>query len=186
MASTNLTLSYLLQCRESISYLPHPWPYLPTNSKTLNNLAPLATKIPSTSTSTTNPIDSTIPTPQQEQYPHHPLSHPSLPPHTLFSQSALIYSTGIFASENYPPIGISKLSPIKPLSEPRASTAPQRAAGRRVEKWSLSRFEGNAEIGRGAMIWAADRFCNELGRKGFKEEDSRSSGEVEEIETHEV
>lgn len=148
MASTNLTLSYLLQCRESISYIPHPWPHTPR--ETLASLAPLAPTTPTTSSS--------APSPREDP---HPLSHPALPDHTLFSQSALIFSTGIFASNPYPPIGISKASPIEPLSKPRAGTMPQRAAGKKVEKWSTDRFESNAEKGRTAMEHAAERFWRE-------------------------
>ena len=146
MASTNLTLSYLLQCRESISYLPHPWPH--AVPETLEQLAPPAATLPERPASTP-------PTPIT---PPHPLSHPALPSHTLFSQSALIYSTGIFASNPYPPVGISKASPIEPLSMPRAKTLPQRAAGRKVETWSTERFEMNAENGRAAMEHAARSF----------------------------
>lgn len=142
MASTNLTLAYLLQCRESISYLPLPWPHIPSDP----SLAPLS------STSHLGAYS-----PHSPSTPPHPLSHEAFPPHTLFSQSALIFSTGIFASEAYPPIGISKASPILPLHYPRAATAPQRAAGRKVERWSTDRFESNAETGRGAMMDAAQR-----------------------------
>lgn len=160
MASTNLTLSYLLQCREAISYLPYPWPY---DSATATLLAPLAFKVKDDSTSTPPP-----PPPSA-----HPLSHPTLPPHTLFSQSALLFSTGIFASENYPPIGISSASPIEPLTLPRAATAPQRAAGRKVERWSQDRFVGNAETGRGAMEYSASRFWKELAKvEAVREEDT--------------
>ncbi|KAM0751797.1 hypothetical protein T439DRAFT_324991 [Meredithblackwellia eburnea MCA 4105] len=154
MASTNLTLSYLLQCRESISYLPHPWPYTP---ETASTLAPLADQISlrEDDEPATSPLPSNSPK-------AHPLSHPTLPPSTLFSQSALIYSTGMMASNPYPPIGISKHSPIPPLSQPRAGTAPQRAAGKRVERWSTDRFEMNAENGRRAMEYAAGRFWDEF------------------------
>ncbi|KAL8279251.1 hypothetical protein RQP46_008288 [Phenoliferia psychrophenolica] len=146
MASTNLTLSYLLQCRESISYIPYPWPH--AVPETLETLAPLAATLEGRPTSTP-------PTPVPKP---HPLSHPAMPSHTLFSQSALIYSTGIFASNPYPPVGISKASPIEPLSMPRAKTMPQRAAGKKVETWSTERFEMNADKGRAAMEHAARRF----------------------------
>jgi hypothetical protein len=155
MASTNLTLAYLLQCRETISYLPHPWPHAP-------GVNPSRTSIPN-SASLSSPSTSF-----NKQDPH-PLSHASLPPHTTFNQAALIFSTGIFASTAYPPTGISTSSPIEPLSQPRASTAPQRAAGRKVEKWSQGRFEMNAEKGRGAMEHAAWKFWRS--ESGKMEED---------------
>ncbi|KAI5481044.1 PRELI/MSF1 domain protein [Pseudohyphozyma bogoriensis] len=129
MASTNLTLSSLLQCRESIAYLPHPWPYSPITSSTLAPQEPDSPPAPGSAPPST---------------PAHPLSHPSMPPTTLFTQSALFFSTGIFAAAPYPPTGISPLSPIAPLSLPRAQTAPQRAAGGKVERWSRDRFEMNA------------------------------------------
>lgn len=148
MASTNLTLSHIMQCREAISYIPHPWPHLP--APTASQFAPsLAKGIKATSSPSPPP-------------PEHPLSHPALPPSTLFSQSALIFSTGIFASQPYPPIGISLLSPVEPLSLPQAGTMPQRALGKKVEKWGKDRFETNAETGRNAMqlmaakLWEAE------------------------------
>ncbi|SGY68095.1 BQ5605_C004g02848 [Microbotryum silenes-dioicae] len=148
MASTNLTLSHIMQCRESISYLPLPWPHVP--EKTVAQLAPSllssSTPRPSTSSSPSYPTS------------RHPLSHPSLPPSTLFSQSALIFTTGKLAAEPYPPIGISAHSPIKPRSFPSASTFPQRAAGKKIEQWAQGRFEMNADGGRGAMEWAAKKF----------------------------
>ncbi|KAK4705938.1 hypothetical protein P7C70_g264, partial [Phenoliferia sp. Uapishka_3] len=153
MASTNLTLSYLLQCRESISYLPFPWPHIAP--ETMATLAPLAPTLPR-------------PPPSTSDLKPHPLSHPTLPSHTLFSQSALIYSTGIFASNPYPPVGISKASPIEPLSMPRAKTMPQRAAGKKVEIWSTERFVGNAEKGRAAMDYAARRFWLSEGDQGVR------------------
>lgn len=141
MASTNLTLAYIMQCREAISYLPHPWPHAPSAP----SLAPLAStvKLP--------------PPPTMTHDSRHPLSHPSFPPHTLFSQSALIFTTGMFASEPYPPIGISVDSPIEPFTYPKAATGMQRAAGRKVERWGTDRFECNAETGRSAMLDAAER-----------------------------
>ncbi|SCV72583.1 BQ2448_4120 [Microbotryum intermedium] len=151
MASTNLTLSHIMQCRESISYLPLPWPHVP--EETVAQLAPSllsssasSSPLPSTSSSSSGPTS------------HHPLSHPSLPPSTLFSQSALIFTTGKLAAEPYPPIGISAHSPIKPRSFPSASTFPQRAAGKKIEQWAQGRFEMNADAGRGAMNWAAKKF----------------------------
>lgn len=138
MASTNLTLAHIMQCRESISYLPHPWPL---------------------------PLTTALPPPLSQ----HPLSHASLPSHTLFSQSALIFSTGLFAAYPFPPVGISSASPIEPLSSPRAGTAPQRAVGRKVEKWGADRFVSNAETGRGAMEHAAQKFWKMFAGEGRKE-----------------
>lgn len=156
MASTNLTLSHIMQCRESISYIPHPWPHLP--KPTANQLAPSLLNSSADSPSTEFAPDD----------PSHPLSHPSLPPSTLFSQSALIFSTGMFASQAYPPIGISRLSPIEPLSLPRAGTMPQRALGKKVEQWGKDRFETNAETGRNAMEWMAKRLWEAEWAKGVK------------------
>ncbi|GAA5877446.1 hypothetical protein JCM1840_006103 [Sporobolomyces johnsonii] len=162
MASTNLSLSTLLQCRESISYLPHPWPHLPQPTK--RQLAPELTlrerngdALPSGPDADVDderdpdanaPYPSPLPT-------DHPLSHPTMPPTTLFSQSALIFSLGILATAPYPPRGISPASPVAPLSSPAAGTFPQRAAGKRVEEYSKGRFEENAQGGRAAMQWAA-------------------------------
>ncbi|GAA5922097.1 hypothetical protein JCM1841_003152 [Sporobolomyces salmonicolor] len=162
MASTNLSLSTLLQCRESISYLPHPWPHLPQPTK--RQLAPKLTlrerngdPLPSGAGEDDDderdpdanaPYPSPLPT-------DHPLSHPTMPPTTLFSQSALIFSLGILATAPYPPRGISSSSPVAPLSSPAAGTFPQRAAGKRVEEYSKGRFEENAQGGRAAMQWAA-------------------------------
>lgn len=143
MASTNLTLANVMQCRESISYLPHPWPHMPkpTASQFAPSLEDAATTFE----------------PDQAPSEPHPLSHPLLPDTTLFSQSALIFSTGLFASQPYPPVGISRASPIKPVSLPRANTMPQRALGNKVEQWAAARFETNAETGRSAMDLAAKR-----------------------------
>lgn len=149
MASTNLTLAHIMQCRESISYIPQPWPHLP--KPTAEQLAPSLTNggsaEPSPLASAGNPGASA----------EHPLSHPSLPPSTLFSQSALIFSTGLFAATPWPPIGISSQSPVKPLSLPKAGTMPMRALGKKVEQWGKSRFEDNAGKGREAMAWRSER-----------------------------
>ncbi|KAK4052194.1 hypothetical protein OIV83_002489 [Microbotryomycetes sp. JL201] len=159
MASTNLTLANLMQCRESISYLPHPWPNLPRT--TASQFAPSlrssshildsrrGSRTPSLSSSTSSSLlvsdsDST--------------ASSSLPPSTLFSQSALIFSTGPLASQPYPPIGISAASPIEPLTFPRANTMPQRALGKRIEQWGATRFETNAQTGKEAMTHAAKTF----------------------------
>ena len=150
MASTNLTLAYIMQCREAISYLPLPWPHSPSE----RDLAPEAGNVKLNSNTRTTTKSRTAPPPRDTP---HPLSHPAFPPHTLFSQSALIFSTGMFASTAYPPIGIDVSSPIPPLEYPRAATAPQRAAGRKVELWGKDRFESNAETGRSAMMDAAER-----------------------------
>lgn len=149
MASTNLTLANVMQCRESISYLPHPWPHLP--KPTASQLAPSLAES-STTYDPERPDSTSTPPPAA-----HPLSHPLLPDTTLFSQSALIFSTGLFASQRYPPFGISRASPIEPLSNPRANTLPQRALGKKVEQWGAARFETNAESGRSAMQLAAQR-----------------------------
>ena len=166
MASTNLTMSSLLQCRESISYLPHPWPHLPKPTK--EQLAPgLSLRDdgsdeilpPSSSSSSDDDNLSTYPSPSPGD---HPLSHPTMPSTTLFSQSALIFSLGPIASKPYPPHGISPTSPIEPESFPSASTFPQRAAGNKIEQYSKGRFEENAQGGRMAMMWAAEDMWRRL------------------------
>ncbi|GAA5854908.1 hypothetical protein JCM8547_004118 [Rhodosporidiobolus lusitaniae] len=157
MASTNLSLSSLLQCRESISYLPRPWPHLPQPTK--RQLAPeLSLRGEEEEDGERGGKGGE----ESEPYPSpletdHPLSHPTMPSSTLFSQSALIFTTGILASSPYPPRGISKESPVRPESMPAASTVMQRAAGKRVEEYSKGRFEENAGTGRSAMTWAAAR-----------------------------
>ncbi|GAA5845913.1 hypothetical protein JCM3766R1_000856, partial [Sporobolomyces carnicolor] len=169
MASTNLSLSSLLQCRESISYLPHPWPHLPQPTK--EQLAPQLSlrdddDDDDRSTRAASGEDDVDPD-SNPSYPNpspgdHPLSHPTMPPTTLFSQSALIFSLGPIASTSYPPHGISPTSPIAPESFPAASTFPQRAAGKRVEEYSKGRFEENAQGGRQAMMWAAEEMWKRL------------------------
>lgn len=158
MATTNLTLSYILQCRESITYLPTPWPPSAASSSS-----------PSPSASSSAPT-TTIPS-QQHHKPRHPLSHPSLPSSTLFSQSALIFSTGSLASLPYPPPQISLCSPIPPQSLTAASTGAQRLAGRRVEKWSAQRFRDNAERGKGAMFESAEKVWRGSWRREGEGED---------------
>jgi len=168
MASTNLTMSSLLQCRESISYLPHPWPHLPQPTK--EQLAPgLSLRddgsdeilIPSSSSSDDDDDDD-LPSHHKPAPGDHPLSHPTMPSTTLFSQSALIFSLGPIASKAYPPHGISPTSPIHPESFPSASTFPQRAAGNKIEQYSKGRFEENAQGGRQAMMWAAEDMWRRL------------------------
>ncbi|GAA5824876.1 hypothetical protein JCM10212_000921 [Sporobolomyces blumeae] len=167
MASTNLSLSSLLQCRESISYLPHPWPHLPPVTK--RQLAPTLSLREDDNDDDDDDDDgggdsSRGSRPEQggqeDEAQSHPLTHPSMPPTTLFSQSALIFSLGPIASFAYPPRGISPSSPIRPEAFPPASTFPQRAAGKRVEEYSKGRFEENAGKGRDAMEWAGERFWN--------------------------
>ncbi|GAA5991563.1 hypothetical protein JCM5350_002616 [Sporobolomyces pararoseus] len=169
MASTNLSLSSLLQCRESISYLPHPWPHLPQPTK--EQLAPgLSLRDGDEAGEQLDDNDNDDPD-SNPSYPKpspgdHPLSHPTMPPTTLFSQSALIFSLGPIASTAYPPHGISPTSPISPESFPAASTFPQRAAGKRVEEYSKGRFEENAQGGRQAMMWAAEEMWKRLSSSG--------------------
>lgn len=168
MASTNLSLSSLLQCRESISYIPHPWPHLPPPTR--QQFAPaLSVRDDDDSADDSGSIpgedadsDDAVPPYPSPAETDHPLSHPAMPPTTLFSQSALIFSTGVLATDRYPPYGISADSPVAPLSNPAASTFPQRAAGRRVEEYSKGRFEENATGGRAAMQWAAGRLWREI------------------------
>ncbi|GAA5867737.1 hypothetical protein JCM3774_003396 [Rhodotorula dairenensis] len=173
MASTNLSLSSLLQCRETISYLPHPWPHLPFPTR--RQFAP---KLKSTVRNgdsdgygygdADDDADDDLPDDDEnEPYPSptatdHPLSHPTMPPSTLFHQSALIFSTGVLATEAYPPKGVSVESPIAPASFPPAATYPQRAAGRKVEEYSRDRFEQNASGGRAAMEWAAGKLWRDI------------------------
>ncbi|GAA5944177.1 uncharacterized protein JCM15063_000169 [Sporobolomyces koalae] len=164
MASTNLSLSSLLQCRESISYLPHPWPHLP--QPTREQLAPtLSLRDEDDSESSDAELasaDTSNPSYPKPSPGDHPLSHPTMPPTTLFSQSALIFTLGPIASNAYPPHGISPTSPIRPESFPAASFFPQRAAGKRVEEYSKGRFEENAQGGRQAMMWAAEEMWSRL------------------------
>ncbi|GAA5911171.1 hypothetical protein JCM8208_005746 [Rhodotorula glutinis] len=169
MASTNLTLSSLLQCRESISYIPHPWPHLPPPTR--QQFAPALSVRDEDSADDCGVIpgegdddsdDAGVPPYPSPAETDHPLSHPAMPPTTLFSQSALIFSTGVLACERYPPHGVSPDSPVPPLTNPAASTFPQRAAGRRVEEYSKGRFEENATGGRAAMQWAAGRLWREV------------------------
>ncbi|KAK4049776.1 hypothetical protein OIO90_005357 [Microbotryomycetes sp. JL221] len=164
MASTNLTLANLMQCRESISYLPHPWPNLPET--TAAQFAPSlrgsshvfdTRRMSSSSSSSSSPpsLSSHASTDSDSS-----LSSTStiMPGSTLFSQSALIFTTGPLAFQPYPPHGISLPTPIEPLSQPRANTMPQRALGKKVEQWGKSRFETNAESGKQAMNHAAKTF----------------------------
>ncbi|BGP37551.1 hypothetical protein JCM10450v2_001466 [Rhodotorula kratochvilovae] len=167
MASTNLSLSSLLQCREAISYIPHPWPHLPPPTR--KQLAPaLSVRDEAGDEDGTLPSeengddDDGVPPYPSPADTDHPLSHPAMPPTTLFSQSALIFSTGVLATAPYPPHGISRESPVPPLAQPAASTFPQRAAGRRIEEYSKQRFEENATGGRAAMQWAAGRLWREI------------------------
>ncbi|KAM0792947.1 hypothetical protein ACM66B_002706 [Microbotryomycetes sp. NB124-2] len=165
MASTNLTLANLMQCRESISYLPHPWPNLPRATAT--QFAP-ALLGPSqarglrrgsgNSRSRTPSLSSSSSDGSESSSSDSEASATSLPPSTLFSQSALIFSTGPLAHQPYPPHGISSLSPIQPLTFPRANTLPQRALGKKIEQWGASRFETNAQTGKEAMTFAAKTF----------------------------
>ncbi|GAA5887844.1 hypothetical protein JCM16303_007356 [Sporobolomyces ruberrimus] len=171
MASTNLSLSSLLQCRESISYLPHPWPHLPQPTK--EQLAPQLSlredgsdEILSASPSRDDSDPDSNPSYPIPSPGDHPLSHPTMPPTTLFSQSALIFSLGPIASKPYPPNGISPTSPISPESFPAASFFPQRAAGAKVEEYSKGRFEENAQGGRQAMMWAAEDMWKRLSVAG--------------------
>jgi hypothetical protein len=168
MASTNLSLSSLLQCRETISYLPHPWPHLPLPTR--RQFAPKLRSSVRNGDSEDGEGDGEDELPDEnenEPYPSatatdHPLSHPTMPPSTLFSQSALIFSTGVLATEAYPPKGVSVESPIAPASRPPAATYPQRAAGRKVEEYSRDRFEQNASGGRAAMEWAAGKLWRDI------------------------
>lgn len=168
MASTNLSLSSLLQCRETISYLPHPWPHLPLPTR--RQFAPKLRSSVRNGDSEDGDGDGEDELPDEnenEPYPSatatdHPLSHPTMPPSTLFSQSALIFSTGVLATEAYPPKGVSIESPIAPASRPPAATYPQRAAGRKVEEYSRDRFEQNASGGRAAMEWAAGKLWRDI------------------------
>ncbi|GAA5896254.1 hypothetical protein JCM6882_008533 [Rhodosporidiobolus microsporus] len=159
MASTNLSLSTLLQCRESISYIPHPWPHLPQPTK--RQLAPELSLRREDDSEEGDEADDNAPYPSAKETDH-PLSHPTMPPTTLFSQSALIFSTGILAALPYPPRGIARDSPVEPESLPAASFLPQRAAGKRVEEYSKGRFEQNAQVGRAAMDFAASRLWREI------------------------
>lgn len=179
MASTNLSLSSLLQCRETISYLPHPWPHLPLPTR--RQFAPkLRSSVRNGDSDDSgerrdrdrldgedddddddDDEDANEPYPSPAQTDH-PLSHPTMPPSTLFSQSALIFSTGVLATESYPPHGISVESPVGPESSPPAATYPQRAAGRKVEEYSRDRFEQNAQGGRAAMEWAAGKLWRDI------------------------
>lgn len=169
MASTNLSLSSLLQCRETISYLPHPWPHLPLPTR--KQFAPklrLTVRNGDSDNGDDDEGEDDLPDENEnEPYPSpattdHPLSHPTMPPSTLFSQSALIFSTGVLATESYPPHGISVESPIEPETLPAATTYPQRAAGRKVEEYSRDRFEQNAQGGRAAMEWAAGKLWRDI------------------------
>ena len=169
MASTNLSLSSLLQCRETISYLPHPWPHLPLPTR--RQFAPkLRSSVRNGDSEDGDGYDGEEDLPDEnenEPYPSatatdHPLSHPTMPPSTLFSQSALIFSTGVLATEAYPPKGVSVESPIAPASRPPAATYPQRAAGRKVDEYSRDRFEQNASGGRAAMEWAAGKLWRDI------------------------
>lgn len=172
MASTNLSLSSLLQCRESISYLPSPWPHLP--KPTRRQLAPelslreqeaadAAERGEDGAADEDKDVELVYPDPKETD---HPLTHPTMPPSTLFSQSALIFSVGVLASAPFPPIGISSSSPIPPLSYPPASTIFQRKAGERIEEYSKGRFEENAVGGREAMKVAAGRLWRAVEREG--------------------
>jgi len=188
MASTNLSMSSVFQCREAISYVPHPWPAPATAAATSSNklsgssssffgssassasmneqsewkakswLAPLAHEV-SSETPTTSPASSSSSGGNNAP----PLSHAALPPATLFSQSALMFSCGMIAPRDWPPVGIAHNSPIEPLSEPRARSRPQRIVGEKVERWSLERFAANASNGRLAMDTAAKRTASESG-----------------------
>ncbi|GAA5990611.1 hypothetical protein JCM10908_003153 [Rhodotorula pacifica] len=169
MASTNLSLSSLLQCRETISYLPHPWPHLPfpTRRQFAPKLRSTVRNGDSDNGDDGEGEDELPDEDENEPYPSptatdHPLSHPTMPPSTLFSQSALIFSTGVLATEAYPPKGVSVESPIEPGSLPPAATYPQRAAGRKVEEYSRDRFEQNAQGGRAAMEWAAGKLWRDI------------------------
>ncbi|BGP18826.1 hypothetical protein JCM10213_003481 [Rhodosporidiobolus nylandii] len=158
MASTNLSLSSLLQCRESISYLPHPWPHLP--QPTRRQLAPeLSTNLRSEEEDASGEDEEDaegVPPYPQARETDHPLSHPTMPPTTLFSQSALIFACGLLASAPYPPRQCTTSPSSTPAeSLPAADFFPQRAAGKRVEEYSKGRFEENAQTGRSAMDFAA-------------------------------
>lgn len=131
LASTNLTLATYMQCRESITYLPHPWPG-PTS--------------PPETPSSHDALD-----------PSHP-PKPPLPGQTMFTQSALIFTTGSIASAAWPPYGINEDSPIAAEAFPAARSALQRIAGGRIEQWAKDRFEMNADKGRDAMKWAGVRW----------------------------
>ncbi|GAA5836438.1 hypothetical protein JCM11251_007079 [Rhodosporidiobolus azoricus] len=165
MASTNLSLSSLLQCRESISYLPHPWPHLPQPTK--RQLAPELSlrrdedDDASTLNGDEDGDEDNAPYPSALETDH-PLSHPTMPPTTLFSQSALIFTTGILASAPWPPRGISRDSPVEPGSRPEASFYPQRMTGKKIEEYSKGRFEENAAGGRAAMDFVAGRLWREV------------------------
>ncbi|GAA6033384.1 hypothetical protein JCM8097_006724 [Rhodosporidiobolus ruineniae] len=160
MASTNLSLSSLLQCREAISYIPHPWPHLP--QPTRRQLAPkLDLRDEDLAAEDEDDSDAVAPYPRPRETDH-PLSHPTMPPTTLFSQSALIFSCGIMAASAYPPKGISPDSPVAPESQPEASTLFQRAAGARVEAYSKDRFQSNAAGGREAMMYQAGHLWRQI------------------------
>ncbi|GAA5979825.1 hypothetical protein JCM11641_002705 [Rhodosporidiobolus odoratus] len=162
MASTNLSLSSLLQCRESISYLPHPWPHLP--KPTRRQLAP---GLAGGSLRGVEGEGEGAGADEEEEglgsYPQakdtdHPLSHPTMPSTTLFSQSALIFSCGLMAAFPYPPTQCtSSPSSTPPESLPEASTVFQRAGGKKVEEYSKGRFEENAQGGRAALEWISGK-----------------------------
>ncbi|GAA6003416.1 hypothetical protein JCM10207_000324 [Rhodosporidiobolus poonsookiae] len=163
MASTNLSLRSLLQCREAISYLPQPWPHLPKPTRV--QLAPELSS--SLREPEPNSDDDDGEEGGEAPYPgpaatDHPLSHPTMPPTTLFSQSALIFSCGLLAATPYPPAGTPGLRRDEVEVEPAASFLPQRAAGKRVEEYSKTRFEENASGGKSAMEWAAGRYWREI------------------------
>ncbi|BGP05635.1 hypothetical protein JCM10049v2_001441 [Rhodotorula toruloides] len=166
MASTNLSLSTLLQCRETISYIPHPWPFLP--APTRRQFAPqLSVRDERMNAEDGGELPDEDDDDGNEPYPSakdtdHPLSHPTMPPTTLFSQSALIFSTGVIAADHYPPYGVAPDCTVKPETFPPGATYPQRAAGKKVEEFSKSRFEQNASGGRAAMEWAAGKLWRDI------------------------
>jgi len=141
LASTNLTLATFMQCRESITYLPHPWPSAPP---------PV---LPPT------PADFPTLAPAEVDHADPRTGTPPLPPQTLFTQSALIFSAGSVAGSPYPPHGINEDSPVAPHAYPAAGNFVQRGAGAKIEQWGKDRFEMNAEKGRDAMRWAGNKWA---------------------------
>lgn len=141
LASTNLTLATFMQCRESITYLPHPWPSAPPPI-----LPPAADNFPAL-----DPADVPHADPKT--------GTPPLPPQTLFTQSALIFSAGSLAAERYPPHGINEDSPVAAHTYPAAGNFVQRGAGAKIEQWGKDRFEMNADKGRDAMRWAGNKWA---------------------------
>lgn len=143
LASTNLTLSNFMQCRESITYLPHPWPSAPAPPPVLPPQTQQFPALSADEVETASPATGT----------------PPLPPQTMFTQSALIFSTMSVAGSPYPPHGINEDSPIAPETYPAASNFVQRGAGNKIEQWGKDRFEMNAEKGRDAMRWAGNKWA---------------------------